>query len=59
MTHQDDYTFTKEFAEKGLEAIPEMQSFLIDNEREGLISTIDISTVCVTTRRCWTHPPTF
>jgi putative transposase len=31
MTHQDDYTFTKEFAEKGLEAIPEMLRVLINN----------------------------
>ena len=31
MTHQDDYTFTKELAEKGLEAIPEMLRVLINN----------------------------
>jgi transposase-like protein len=31
MTHQDDYTFTKEFAEKGLEAVPEMLRVLINN----------------------------
>jgi putative transposase len=30
MTHQDDYTFTKEFAEKGLDAIPEMLWVLIN-----------------------------
>jgi putative transposase len=30
MTHQDDYTFTKEFAEKGLDAIPEMLRILIN-----------------------------
>jgi putative transposase len=30
MTHQDDYTFTKEFAEKGLDAIPEMLRVLIN-----------------------------
>jgi len=30
MTHQDDYTFTKEFAEKGLNAIPEMLRILIN-----------------------------
>jgi putative transposase len=30
MTHQDDYTFTKEFAEKGLDAIPEMRRVLIN-----------------------------
>ena len=31
MTHQDNYTFTKEFAEKGLEAVPEMLRVLINN----------------------------
>jgi transposase-like protein len=31
MTHQDDYTFTKEFAEKGLDAIPEMLRVMINN----------------------------
>ncbi|MBE0667569.1 MAG: IS256 family transposase [Bacteroidales bacterium] len=30
MTHQDNYTFTKEFAEKGLDAIPEMLRVLIN-----------------------------
>jgi len=30
MTHQDNYTFTKEFAEKGLDAIPEMLRILIN-----------------------------
>jgi len=30
MTHQNDYTFTKEFAEKGLDAIPEMLRVLIN-----------------------------
>jgi len=30
MTHQDNYTFTKEFAEKGLEAVPEMLRVLIN-----------------------------
>jgi len=30
MTHQDNYTFSKEFAEKGLDAIPEMLRVLIN-----------------------------
>ena len=30
MTHQEDYTFTKVFAEKGLDAIPEMLRVLIN-----------------------------
>jgi len=31
MTHQNDYTFADEIAEKGLEAIPEMMRILINN----------------------------
>jgi putative transposase len=31
MTHQNDYTFADELAEKGLEAIPEMMRVLINN----------------------------
>ncbi len=31
MTHQNDYTFTQELAEKGLEAIPELLRVLINN----------------------------
>jgi putative transposase len=31
MTHQDDYTFADEIAEKGLEAIPELMRVLINN----------------------------
>jgi putative transposase len=31
MTHQNDYTFTREFAEKGLYAIPELLRVLINN----------------------------
>lgn len=31
MTHQNDYTFTSEFAEKGLDAVPELMRVLINN----------------------------
>ena len=31
MTHQEDYTFTHELAEKGLEAVPELLRVLINN----------------------------
>ena len=31
MTHQNDYTFAKEFVEQGLEAVPEMVRILINN----------------------------
>lgn len=31
MTHQNDYTFAKEFMEQGLEAVPEMVRILINN----------------------------
>jgi putative transposase len=31
MTHQNDYTFTRELAEKGLDAIPELLRVLINN----------------------------
>jgi putative transposase len=31
MTHQNDYTFADELAEKGLEAVPEMMRVLINN----------------------------
>jgi len=31
MTHQNDYTFADEIAEKGLEAIPEMMRILINH----------------------------
>ncbi|NMC60800.1 MAG: IS256 family transposase, partial [Candidatus Methanofastidiosa archaeon] len=31
MTHQNDYTFTEELAEKGLEAVPELLRVLINN----------------------------
>ena len=31
MTHQNDYTFADEIAEKGLEAIPELMRVLINN----------------------------
>jgi transposase-like protein len=35
MTHQNDYTFTKEFAEKGLDAIPELLRVLINNAMQA------------------------
>jgi len=31
MTHQNDYTFVNEIAEKGLDAIPELMQVLINN----------------------------
>lgn len=31
MTHQNDYTLATELAEKGLEAVPELPSVLINN----------------------------
>ncbi|NMC58485.1 MAG: hypothetical protein GYA51_03720, partial [Candidatus Methanofastidiosa archaeon] len=31
MTHKNDYTFTEELAEKGLEAVPELLRVLINN----------------------------
>jgi putative transposase len=35
MTHQNDYTFTREFAEKGLDAIPELLRVLINNAMQA------------------------
>ena len=31
MTHQNDYTFANDLAEKGLEAVPELLRVLINN----------------------------
>ena len=35
MTHQNDYTLTKELAEKGLEAVPELLRILINNAMQA------------------------
>jgi putative transposase len=35
MTHQNDYTFTRELAEKGLDAIPELLRVLINNAMQA------------------------
>jgi len=35
MTHQNDYTFTDELAEKGLEAVPELLRVLINNAMQS------------------------
>jgi putative transposase len=35
MTHQNDYTFTREFAEKGLDAIPDLLRVLINNAMQA------------------------
>jgi putative transposase len=35
MTHQNDYTFTREFAEKGLDAVPELLRVLINNAMQA------------------------
>ena len=35
MTHQNDYTFTRELAKKGLDAIPELLRVLINNAMQA------------------------
>ena len=35
MTHRNDYTFTRELAEKGLEAVPELLRVLINNAMQA------------------------
>jgi transposase-like protein len=35
MTHQEDYTFTHELAEKGLEAVPELLRVLINTTMQA------------------------
>src|SRR4030067_1957612 len=35
MTHQNDYTLTSALAEKGLEAVPELLRFLINNAMQA------------------------
>jgi len=38
MTHQNDYTFTRELAEKGLEAVSELLRVLINNAMQAEMS---------------------